>query len=106
MFSFLRVGDPVMCTCFPPTATAFVGPPVPCLPGYVTGGSFNTFVEDKPVARQGDTTSNCCIGGCLCPNFILTGSFNTFVNDRPVARTIDSISCGYATIGSIQTFIG
>jgi uncharacterized Zn-binding protein involved in type VI secretion len=104
MFSILRVGDPVNCTCFPPSTGA--GVPVPCPNGSVIQGSFDTFVEDRAVARVGDQTSNCCGGQCFCPNHILTGSFTTFVNDKGVARLSDTISCGVAALGSFRTYVG
>jgi uncharacterized Zn-binding protein involved in type VI secretion len=99
MFSVLRMGDPVTCICFP------VGGTIPCPNGFVTEGSFNTFIEDKAVARVGDRTSNCCGGQCLCPNYILTGSFTTYEGDKGIARTIDKISCGIASQGSFTTYV-
>lgn len=100
MFSILRVGDPVLCICAP------VGSSIPCPNGFVTQGSFDTFIEDRAVARVGDQTSNCCGGQCVCPNHILTGSYVTYVNDRGIARITDKISCGSASQGSFTTYVG
>lgn len=104
MYPVVRIGDSILCTCFPPTPPAF-GPPIPCPNGSVTEGSLNTFVEDKAMARLGDKTSNCCGGQCFCPNQILTGSQKTFINNRPAARIIDTVSCGKFLTGSVKTYI-
>lgn len=104
MYPVIRVGDRILCTCFPPKPPTF-GPPIPCPNGSVIEGSTNTFIEDKPAARVGDATSNCCGGECFCPNRTLTGSSKTFINNRPAVRLIDTVSCGRFLTGSIKTFI-
>lgn len=106
MYTLLRSGDTVICTCYPPVPPPFPAPPIPCPNGFVVEGSFNTFVEDKAVARSGDKTTNCCGGTCFCPNYILSGSPTVFVNDRAVARSIDNISCGLGISSTFRTFIG
>lgn len=106
MYSVIRIGDFIICTCTPPRAATFTGPPPPpCPNGSVSQGSFDTFIEDKGAARVGDQTSNCCGGECFCPNRILTGSSKTFINNKPAVRVIDTVSCGKFTTGSNRTFI-
>jgi uncharacterized Zn-binding protein involved in type VI secretion len=95
----LRVGDPVQCVCSCKKCK-------PCPNGRIVTGSSTTFVNNKPVARAGDTTSNCCGCCCPCPNKILRGSTTCFVDGRGVARVGDPIRCGIATRGSTDTFYG
>ena len=90
----LRVGDPVLCTCDPRCR------------GRVISGSKKTFINNKPAARAGDLTNNCCGCKCPCPNKILMGSVRTFIEGKGAARVGDPISSGKSVRGSKDTFIG
>ena len=63
----------------------------PGTPGVVTGGSSNTMVNGKPVARVGDGTSN---GGP-----VVEGSPNVFINGKPAAIMGGSTGCGGVVVG-------
>lgn len=95
---FLRMTDPVICI----TGCAFT--PI-CPPGVITNGSFTTTIEGLPVARVGDSSSNCCGACCSCPNAIITGSPKTFVDSRPVAYDGSIISLGVPFSTNLITFI-
>ena len=88
MFGVARVGDKTfgICSCHKtPIAVS----------GTIVIGSQDTFSEDRPVARIGDTV----VASCGHTGKIVTGAGELFVNDIPVARLGDrTVGCYVATI--------
>ena len=95
----VRVGDPIQCILSCISCS-------PCPNGFVITGSTDTIVDGLPIARLGDTTTNCCGCCCPCPNSIIGGSAKTFINGRPAARKGDLVSGGFFLNASLTTFIG
>jgi uncharacterized Zn-binding protein involved in type VI secretion len=85
---FLAV--PVIVFCGAGLAAA-QAPAPPGAPGVVTGGSHDTMVNGKPVARTGDNASN---GGV-----VVEGSTNVFINGKPAAVVGGSTGCGGIVVG-------
>ena len=71
--------------------------------GVITTGSSKVFVNDKPMARVGDTY-DCPKHG---PNPIVTGANHVFGQGKPVAHVGSKTACGATIIeGSPDTFVG
>ncbi|WP_072059486.1 PAAR domain-containing protein [Enterobacter ludwigii] len=70
-------------------------------PTSVNSGSPSVNVDNKPLARKGDTLlshgHNRMING---------GASSVFIDGRPAARTNDAISCGGVLIGGGSVNIG
>lgn len=73
-------------------------------------GSNDTFVNNKPVSRQGDVNTPHLLPGIPCPTHtapITTGSLKTFANNKGVGRVGDSLTaCTAVAQGSNDTFSG
>lgn len=90
--SVMRVGD--FCTGHP------LADPRPAV-----SGSFNVFINNMPVVRQGDIWA--AHGAPPHIGVSVGGSPTVLVNGLPVMRTNDPISCGsLAGQGSMDTFCG
>ena len=84
---------------------------VPHCSGYVIAtGSPNVFVNGKPMASVGDTSTPHLRPGTPCPAHVAAinqGSGTVFVNGRPVARIGDSLAgCTVVATGSTDVFTG
>lgn len=64
--------------------------------GVVMEGAPGVSVNGRPVARQGDATSDGPIRG---------GSTNVFINGRPVATTGDAAGCGLIVGGAPGVYV-
>lgn len=95
MRAFAILGDFVLCLCMCKGGR--------CPDGQIVEASPDTFIESRPAARMGDTTTNCCGSCCKCPNTIVTGSPDTFINGRPAARVTDTVTCGLILVSQNAT---
>lgn len=80
-----RMGDNVLDIC-----------PKPRTPGPFIEGSFNTFTNNRPQVRMGDS----CV-----PGRSIGGSSSRFTNNKPTTRIIDPVVCGITIESSFDTFI-
>lgn len=84
---------------------------VPHCSGYtIASGSDNVFVNGKPAARVGDSSTSHQLPGSPCPSHVSTiavGSSSVFVNNRPLARVGDTLSgCTSIAQGSADVQAG
>lgn len=80
-----RLGDMVLDIC-----------PDPTTPGPFFQGSRNTFTNNRPQVRLGDSS---------VPGIAITGSKKRFTNNRPTVRITDKVVCGQIVQSSFNTFI-
>ena len=80
-----RMGDRVIDIC-----------PKPLTPGPFIEGSINTFTNNKPQVRMGDS----CV-----PGRSIGGSSKRFTNNKPTTRITDPVLCGITVESSFNTFI-
>lgn len=80
-----RLGDNVLDLC-----------PDPTIPGPFFTGSTDTFTNNRPQVRLGDTS---------VPGIAITGSTKRFTNNRPTVRITDKVVCGQIVNSSFNTFI-
>lgn len=80
-----RMGDNVIDVC-----------PKPLTPGPFYEGSFDTFTNNRPQVRMGDSA---------VPGKSIMGSTSRFTNNKPTTRIIDPVVCGVTVQSSFDTFI-
>lgn len=81
-----RMGDNVIDIC----------PKPPPTPGPFYEGSSDTFTNNKPQVRMGDSS---------VPGKSIMGSMKRFTNNKPTTRIIDPVVCGVTVESSFNTFI-
>ena len=80
-----RMGDNVLDVC-----------PDPTTPGPFYEGSTDTFTNNRPQVRMGDSS---------VPGKSIMGSMKRFTNNKPTTRITDPVLCGVTVQSSFNTFI-
>ena len=79
-----------------------------CFPPQIAlSGSFNVFVNGRPVVKTGSSWSPHTCVDATHPGTQVLGSLSVLVNGVPMARIGDFISCGsFCATGSTNVFAG